>query len=437
LSEHLTSTSVADLLEGRLTRRAARAVVAHLFQGCEACAAALVPLPAAEHEYEGAIDSAFATALAWVREGAEAEHWLAFYISSGRRCFSNFPLRQKRRIASWSLCEALLQLSHALRKDYPQEMVHFAEIAVEVASLVHWLPYRLDQLRDLEARAWGELANAYRVADELHQAESALEQAYERCRVGTGDPLLLARLDDIAASLFASQRRFKDAYRSLEKARALFLLAGDHHGAGRTLISLGLFSGYEGHPEKGIQLITAGLNEIDRDRDPDLVYRALTNIVLLTEKQERYGKARELLALLLPLAEVRAGRIDRIKLAALDGRLAVAVGDLEHAAQTFAQAKRAFEQAGLFYHAALAGLELAAVWFRQGRTAEVKGLVGELVTAFSRVQVEREAIAALLMLHKALARDRATFELIQQASAVLERLAGKPGKPGRPERPRS
>jgi tetratricopeptide (TPR) repeat protein len=429
LSEHLTSTRVADLLAGRLPRRAARSVVADLLQGCEPCAAALLPRPAAEHEYEGAIDSAFATARARVRERAEAERWLAFYISSGRRSFSNFPASRKRRIASWSLCEVLLQLSHALRKDYPQEMVHFAEIAVQVASLVPWLPYRLEQLRDLEARAWGELANAYRVADELPMAEAALAQAYERGRVGTGDPLLLARLDDVAASLFASRRRFKEAYRSLEKARALLLSAGDPHGAGRTLISKGLFSGYEGHPEKGIHLIMEGLNEIDRDRDPDLVYHSLHNIVLLTEKQERYEKARELLALLLPLAEVRAGRIDRIKLAALDGRLAVAVGDLEHAERVFLKAKEAFEQAGLFYHAALAGLELAAVWFRQGKTAEVQGIVGELVTAFSGVQVEREAIAALLMLHKALARDRATFDLLRQASAALERLAGKPGRP--------
>ena len=131
------------------------------------------------------------------------------------------------------------------------------------------------------------------------------------------------------------------------------------------------------------------------------------------------------------MADMRAGQLDRLKLRWIEGRLAAGLGDFAAAEQIFAQAKRAFEQAGLFYHAAGAGLDLAAVWFRQGRTAEVKGLVGELVTAFSRVQVEREAIAALLMLHKALARDRATFELIQQASAALERLAGKPGKPGR------
>jgi tetratricopeptide (TPR) repeat protein len=429
LSEHLTSTRVADLLAGRLPRRAARSVVAHLLQGCEPCAAALLPRPAAEHEYEGAIDSAFATARARVRERAEAERWLAFYISSGRRSFSNFPASRKRRIASWSLCEALLQLSHALRKDYPQEMVHFAEIAVQVASLVPWLPYRLEQLRDLEARAWGELANAYRVADELPQAESALEQACERCRAGTGDPLLLARLDDIAASLFAAQRRFKEAYRSLEKARALFLRAGDRHRAGRTLISMGLFFGYDGHPDTAIQLITDGLNEIDRNREPDLVYHSLHNIVFFTVDLGDFEKAHEFLIALRQLSKFRAGEMDVLKLSWPEGRIAIGLGDLEAAERIFCGAKEAYQKAGLVFKAALAGLELAAVWFRQGKTAEVKGLVGELVTTFSRVKVEREAIAALLMLHKALARDRATFDLLRQASAALERLAGKPGRP--------
>jgi tetratricopeptide (TPR) repeat protein len=431
LSEHLTPTLVADLLEGRLTQSAARAVVAHLFQGCEACVSALVPRPA-EHEYEGAIDAAFATALGRVREEARAERWLNFYIGSGRRSFLGFSPRQKQRIASWSLCEALLRLSHALRKDYPQEMVHFAEIAVEVAGRVSWRPYGLEPLRDLEARAWGELANAYRVADQLPQAEAALEQAFTRCRVGTGEPLLLARLDDVAASLFAAQRRFQDAFRSLEKARALFLRAGDRHGAGRTLISKGLFSGYDGDPETALQLLTDGLNEIDRDRDPDLVYRALQNVVLVTEQQGDLERAREYLTMLIPIADAQAGQFDRLKLRWIEGRLAAGLGDFEGAARIFARAKWAFEEAGLFYHAAGAGLDLATVWFRQGRTAEVKVLVGELVTAFSRVQVEREAIGALLILHKALARDRATFELIAQAGAALEHLAGKPSRPERP-----
>ena len=85
LSEHLTSASFADLLEGRLSRRAARALVAHLFQGCETCAAALVPPPREEHEYEEAIDAAFDTVRAQVRQRAEAERWLSFYIASGRR----------------------------------------------------------------------------------------------------------------------------------------------------------------------------------------------------------------------------------------------------------------------------------------------------------------------------------------------------------------
>src|SRR5262249_43631265 len=153
---------------------------------------------------------------------------------------------------------------------------------VEVAELVPLRPLGIEPLRDLEARAWGELANAYRVADDLPQARAALARAYERIGLGTHDPFLLARLDDVAASLFAAQRRFQEAFRSIRRARAIYLRAGDRHRAGRALISMGLFFGYAGRPEVGIEWITRGLNEIDRDRDPDLVFRSLNNIVLFT-----------------------------------------------------------------------------------------------------------------------------------------------------------
>jgi hypothetical protein len=194
---------------------------------------------------------------------------------------------------------------------------------------------------------------------------------------------------------------------------------------------MGLFFGYDGHPNAAIKLITRGLNEIDRDRDPDLVYHSLHNVVFFTVELGDFEKAREFLNPLRKLSKFRAGELDVLKLCWPEGRIAVGLGDLEAAAHIFAKAKKGYEKAGLLFKAALAGLELAAVWFRQGKTAQVKGIVGELVTAFSRVRVEREAIAALLMLHKALARDRATLELIEQASAALERLAGRPGKPER------
>jgi tetratricopeptide (TPR) repeat protein len=427
LSEHLSSERIASLLEGRLSRRDTRSILARLVHDRDQ--------PPHPDAYDRALASAVAAAEARQREWRAAERWLTFYIASGRKAFFQYKPARKRRIASRGLCDLLLRLSHALRKDFPEEMVHFAEIAVEVAELAPWPPFGIERARDLEARSWAELANAYRVADDLPQARAAMARAYKKLCVGTLDPLLLARLDDLQASLFAAQRQFKEALRSIRSARAIYLRTGDWHLAGRALIKIGFFFGNAGRPEAGIKWIAQGLQEIDRDRDPDLVFRGLENVIFFSMSKGDHEEAWDFLSQLKPLSTVLAGEVDRIKLIGLEGQLAAAAGELDHAEQAFLKAKEALEERGLVFHAASAGLDLAAVWCRQGRTAEVRGLVVKLVQTFSRLEVEREAIAALLLLHQAAVRDRATLELIEQAGAAVQRLAKRQPRPDRP-RPR-
>jgi hypothetical protein len=48
-----------------------------------------------------------------------------------------------------------------------------------------------------------------------------------------------------------------------------------------------------------------------------------------------------------------------------------------------------------------------------------------LVGTFGRVGVQREALAAVLVLHNALLRDRASLELIEKTATVLLRFSGE------------
>jgi hypothetical protein len=66
------------------------------------------------------------------------------------------------------------------------------------------------------------------------------------------------------------------------------------------------------------------------------------------------------------------------------------------------------------------GLDVAAIWMRQGRIDKVKRLVLELLEVFRARYVARESIAALLMLRDALDRDRASLELLAMVASVLE-----------------
>jgi hypothetical protein len=140
---------------------------------------------------------------------------------------------------------------------------------------------------------------------------------------------------------------------------------------------------------------------------------------------EDFGEAWQLLQEMRPLYSIRAKRIDQTRLIWMEGRIAVALEKFEEAELTLKQTKEEFQRAGLFYHAAVAGLELAAVWFQQGKTALVKGIVGELVASFGRVRVQREALAALMVLQRALAQERASLQLIEETCAAVHRFTGE------------
>jgi transcriptional regulator with XRE-family HTH domain len=65
--------------------------------------------------------------------------------------------------------------------------------------------------------------------------------------------------------------------------------------------------------------------------------------------------------------------------------------------------------------------------FQQGRTAEVKRLADEMVAIFRAQQVPREAMAAVLVFHKAAEQERATVELARRLSDYLRRAQHDPG----------
>src|SRR5436305_9590873 len=73
-----------------------------------------------------------------------------------------------------TLFEALLERSWALRHEDPVQMVQLTRAAALQATHFDEGEIGTREAADLRCRAWTELANAYRVADELDRAEEAL-----------------------------------------------------------------------------------------------------------------------------------------------------------------------------------------------------------------------------------------------------------------------
>ena len=444
MSEHPRRETLEGFLLNSLPSRDVTAAVAHLLGGCDPCREQMSPLATAmftpdsapeqqltaeeDAAYDCAISAAFARALEHERTlrseretaGRKAEELLRSLHRSEAASLSEEP-------ATWGLCEALIEKSLALRYDDPAGMLHLANEARRAADRLDPEVYGADRRTDMQARAWAELSNAYRITtNDLAQAEAAMACALDLRTQGTGDPLLYARLAGLNASLLCSQRRFNEAFRMLDLAYAIHRRHSDSHEVGRVIILKGLYTGYAGKPEEGLQLLVRGLSLIDRGRDAKLVFHTLHNVLLFRVELGQYEQARRQLQRMRPLYAAHAGWLDMVKLHRLEGEIAAGLGDLVTAEATFQQIRQDLNDAGLGYQASLAALDLAGVWLRQGRTVEVRGLVAEMFAVFRVLGVEREAMSALHMLRDALEREQATLEVLRLADGILRRLQNEP-----------
>jgi len=426
MNDHPPCETLEAFLHGRLTPGAAREVLRHLESGCGECQRVLElrMAPPDEMDYADPVAAAFTAArerkAALGRERMEARLKIARLLA-GRRSDGGAALAAEPGFWTWGLCEALLATSWELRESDPTGMLRLAELAAEGAERLDPEVCGAVALADLRAQAWAGLANACRVADRLALAETAMARACEARRAGTGSPLLRARLAELSASLLCDQRQFPAAFRLLDLACRLYGRHGDQHDAGRALITKGLHTGYTGDPEEGIRLIARGLRRVDGDCDARLVFQALHNILLFRVELGEFRTARRQLWEMRPLYARHADRIAQVKLRWIEGKIFVGLGDFGRAEAALLQAKEAFEEEGLTYDGALISFDLAAVWLRLGKTADVHRLAGEMLDTFRSRSIAREALASLLMLRDAAGRNEATVDLIELVAAVFQR----------------
>lgn len=438
---HPDRATLEAFLLGRLATGRRKDVFLHLLGGCSICQESMDPLteamfhPGAQEAelsveldaaYDVAISSALSKAMVW-QETAAAREDLHEDLDAKVERLLGGGTPSEPGFWTWTLCETLLERGRALRHDDPAGMLRLAQLAQQAADRVDPSVRGPRETIDLRARAWAELGNAWRVCDDLRQAEAALTGALDLRTEGTGSQLLLARLADLSASLLCDQRRFTEGFQMLDTAHALYLQEGAAHDATRVLLMKGLYLGHTGNPEEGLQVLSQVLDEIDGERDPQMLFQTLHNVLLFRVELGELDEAQRQLQRMRPLYERHASPFIWTKLRGIEGKIASGLGDLARAEQLFRGVRGELDEAGLGYQAALITLDLASVCLRLGKKIEVRQLVAEMVATFRSLGVEREAMAALLMLNEAVEQDQATLELLALVSGVLQRLERGPG----------
>ena len=181
-----------------------------------------------------------------------------------------------------------------------------------------------------------------------------------------------------------------------------------------------------GDLEGGITTLQHALPLLDAAGEPRLGYNVLHNLADSLSLTDRFEEAAALLPEVKALARDNAGDLDRLRLAWVEGRIAAGLGDVERGVSLLDRVRRSFAQRGIGYDTALVSLELATLYLREGRTAEVKALARHMVPIFKANDIHREALAALGLFRQAAEQERATAELAAQVATYLRKARHDP-----------
>lgn len=324
------------------------------------------------------------------------------------------------RVSGLGVYEALLARSWTVRYHSPREMRHLAKVAVEMAQGFDPGVYGTKEAADLQARAWGELGNAYRVGNLYPQAREAFTNAFSILQRGTGDRRLLRRLLDLEASLLGTLRDFEAACQRLTILARQYRKDGDDHMAGRALVTRALYTFYNCQAEQALRTLSEALKLIDEDRDPDLMMVAALDEILFMVDCGRCAEARVTL-FKKRLWLVQGGRIAQVKLRGIEGRIAYGLGELENAEMILREARAGLAEAELPFATALASLDIATTLMGLERRDEAvrEGLAS--AEMFIALSMQREILSSILLLKDTLQDGTADVDFLESTARYLRR----------------
>lgn len=340
-------------------------------------------------------------------------------LRRGEKDLSELSAEEAALLERGPLLDLLLELSAAARYESPDRMVLIARAACSFAEQLGPSAYGSEVLHDLRARAWAELGNAYRVAEDLEKAAGALARSLKYLSSGSQrEPGLSARVAELTAAMLSDSSCFEEAADLLERTSAIYEELADSGAMGRVLVRLGLLRGYAGEPERGIVVLLRVLRigTLDRSLRVATIHGLALNLVdanlpQLADKLIRKSRG----------FYYRSGKLNKIRLCWLEGKIAFALEQLGRAEGKFNTARLAFAHSGKYADSALVALDLALLLLRQERRQETLFLVEkQILWTLRHYGIAREAIASVVLLQRSLESSRSTDLLVGQVESIAK-----------------
>jgi transcriptional regulator with XRE-family HTH domain len=350
-----------------------------------------------------------------LREAEEVCAGLVLLPAADRRRLLGLSLRASR---SWAVAAELAHASARAAADGVEEARELAELALYVARRV---PEK-DQRARTEGYCTGFLSNVERVATDFDEAGEVFSETWKLWRAGEAAaslPLAEWRLLDLEASLLRAQHRFPEALKRLE--RALALCGSGALATGRLLTKKANVLEQMGDHAGALEVLEEATPTIETAGDPQLVFALRFNTAVNLVYLERYAEAARLLPGVRDMATEQDRHLESLRVLWLSSKISAGQGRMEEARSCLEQVVQEFTTLRLAYEAALAGLDLAVLDLKAGRTAEVKELAAAMGWIFEAKGITREALQALTLFCEAAKQETATVGLVQQVIAEVKR----------------
>jgi tetratricopeptide (TPR) repeat protein len=330
------------------------------------------------------------------------------------------------RFQSWGLFELLVERARQAVLADPRRAEDLLRLALDVAEQLRPEEHGPGSGEAAKARAWAWLGNASRVLGDFRQAEAAFQTAELYFSRSWLDPLDEALLLELKAPLRRAQHRFEEALELLEDAIAIYREVNEPHFQGRALLVKGLALRYKGDLKGSSDCFRTSLFLLDGTREPRLLVSGQYNLIGCLQDAGRNSEALALIPEARKMIEQAGTQADLMRLRWLEGRVLASLGRLAEAEEALAEVRETFVEDGVAFDAALVSLDLATVYLRQDRPFETKLLAAEILPVFQSREIYQEALASLIVFHKAAEREQLTLGLVEEIATYLEEARNNP-----------